>query len=72
MIGLDMTSTLSVKYTMTELATGEKVWQEDIASKYTAKLTSCCIGSIRLNKANEGAVRENIKQLVDKLAEQEW
>jgi len=67
-----MTSKLFVKYTMTELATGENVWQKDINSQYTATFTSCCFGPIRLNKANEGAARENIKELIAELAEQEW
>ena len=70
--GLDMTSSLLVKYTVTDLATGDEVWEDEVFTQFTAKFTSCCYAPIRLNKANEGVVRENFKKLVEQLAAQQW
>jgi len=61
MVGLGMTVRLSADWVLTYTNNGETVWQETIESEYTAKLTEHLIGIERLRKANEGAVRENIR-----------
>ena len=61
MVGLGMTVQLSADWRLTRASDGEIVWQETIDSEYTAKFTEHLIGFERLRKANEGAVRENIR-----------
>lgn len=61
MVGLGMTVQLSADWQLTRASDGEVVWQETIDSEYTAKFTEHIIGFERLRKANEGAVRENIR-----------
>ena len=69
LMGLDMTVTLIVGYTLFD-GTGEtEIWHKDIVSKYTAAFGDALIGSTRLKKANEGSVRNNIKLLIEELAE---
>lgn len=67
-MGLSMTSTLAVIYTLVDSGTGDEVWKKEIYSDCTASFTSSCIGSARLAKANDGAARENIRQLLDELS----
>jgi hypothetical protein len=68
-VGLDMTVTLAVHYTLTETNDSSVVVLErEIESRYTATLGDAFVGAKRVAKANEGAVRENLRQLVDQLA----
>lgn len=66
--GINMTVTLKVVYQIFETATDAKVYDKLIAAKYTATFGSALAGSARLIKANEGAVRENIKSFLSGLA----
>ncbi|HTM82152.1 hypothetical protein [Asticcacaulis sp.] len=66
MMGLDMTVTATVKYTLTNTA-GDVVWTKDIVSPYTAKMSDAFVGVKRLQLANEGAIKANIEQLVTDL-----
>ena len=59
-LGFDMTVTLLTKYYLYDGLLRTQVWSQEIYSKYTASFGSCLVGSIRLNKANEGAIRENL------------
>lgn len=61
MVGLSMNVQLSADWVLTRVSDGEIVWQETIDSEYTAKFTEHIVGFERLRKANEGAVRENIR-----------
>lgn len=70
-IGLNMTVTLLVRYTITRETDGVQIWQKDIISKYTATVGDAFVGATRLNKANEGSVRENIKLLLEDLSKLE-
>ena len=67
-IGLDMTTTLVVKYYLINESTKQEIWSKEIKSVYTAKFTDSLIGATRLNMANEGVVRENIKILLNELS----
>jgi hypothetical protein len=67
MAGFSMTVELLVRYTLKDNA-GTQVWQKDIVSKYTATMGDSLIGPTRLNLANEGAVRENIRLLLEDLS----
>jgi len=67
--GLNMTVSLIVRYTITDGADSTQIWQKDVFSKYTATIgCSTLMGSTRLNKANEGAVRENIRILLEEIS----
>ena len=66
--GLDMTVTTTVEYTLLDNATGAEVLHEAISSSYTAKVSDAFYGVERLKMANEGAVRENIRLLLDRLS----
>ena len=66
--GFDMTVQLGIAYSLFDETTGEIVLEEDIYNNYTEGFFSCCIGAVRLRKAEEGAVRENIGLALDKLS----
>jgi hypothetical protein len=67
-LGIDMTVTASVNYSMVERATGKEVFQKTLATPYTAKFSDAFAGVERLKLANEGAIRTNISQLIDELS----
>ena len=66
-LGVDMAVTTSVKYTLTNVATGEVVFSDTITSPYTAKLSDALVGTKRLQLANEGSARENIGELIRRM-----
>jgi len=70
-MGLNMTATLVVRYTLKNNTDGAKIWQKYIISKFTATVGDAFVGTTRLNKANEGVVRENLKSLIEELAKLE-
>lgn len=55
-IGLDMTSTLFVRYYLIDEATKQEIWSKDIRSVYTAKLGDSLVGATRLNMADRKSV----------------
>ena len=65
--GLDMTVTSTVQYTL--LATGQTkpVMDETVVTPYTANFSDAFLGMERLRLANEGAMRENIGEIVKRL-----
>jgi len=65
--GIDMTVTLLVKYTLSNAEDETQLWEKDILSSYTATLGDAFVGVTRIRKANEGAVRENLKSLLQEL-----
>lgn len=67
--GLNLTVTLKVIYILTNTLTGEKLFDKLIASSYTAGMGEAFVASTRLTKANEGAVRENIKLFIKDLSQ---
>lgn len=66
-MGLDMTVTASVKYIVSERATGKEVLSRTVSIPYTAKLGDSLLGVERLKLANEGAVRVNITEFMNEL-----
>jgi len=62
MAGTDMTVDMKVAWTLTNLATGNEVWDEVIRSSHTATVGDEFVGICRLQLANEGAARENIRR----------
>lgn len=65
---MNMKVDLLVRYTLVKPVDESAIWEKDILSSYTATLGSAFAGGIRLRKANEGAVRENFKILLNDLA----
>lgn len=66
-MGIDMTVTAKVQYTLTDAASGKTVWSKEIVTPYTAKMSDAFMGVKRLQLANEGAIKTNIEQLIAEL-----
>jgi len=66
--GLDMEVTLLVRYVLTDNNEQKEIWAKDIISTYTATMGEAFVGMVRLRKANEGAVRENLLLLLQELS----
>jgi hypothetical protein len=67
LIGIDMTVTATVTYTLVERSTSKTVWQKTLATPYTAKFGDALFAVERLKVANEGAARANISALIGEL-----
>ena len=60
--------TMEAGWTLTNLLTGDIVWQKALRSTYTAASNSDLTFTGRLKKATEGAAKDNIKQGVTEIA----
>jgi hypothetical protein len=67
--GFTITTTLLVRYKLIETHSDEVLWKENIFSHYDAEFSEALVGVTRARKANEGAVRDNLSQLVGKLTD---
>ena len=67
LMGLDMTVTSTVRYSLVEVATKKEVYGKTVTVSSTAKMSDAFVGTERLRLANEGAIRENIKSLMNDL-----
>ena len=67
MIGFDMTVSTRVLYGLSDRTAGRPIWGDQIETRYTAD-RGPLLGPSRTQVANEGAVRENIRQMLDRLA----
>jgi hypothetical protein len=67
-LGINMTVSLRIRYVLTSGIDKAEIWKKDINSTYTATMGDAFVGSTRLKKANEGAVRENIKMLLQEIS----
>lgn len=63
--GFSMTVNMEVSYTLTDTQTSKAIWSKNVASTYTAKAGDAFAGVERLRLANEGAARENIRQMLE-------
>jgi len=66
--GVDMSATLMVHYELFQSGADESIWAENVFSQYEAAFEESYYGVKRAQKANEGAVRDNLKQLTETLA----
>lgn len=66
-LGLDMTVTASVSYTLTEASSGKEIFRTTVSTPYTATFSDAFLGVERLKMANEGAVRANITSIIEQL-----
>lgn len=67
LIGLDFTVISTAHYTLERIGTNEKILDKKIMATYTAKLSKSFYGPDRLRRANEGSIRENIRNFIQKL-----
>ncbi len=67
-IGFSMRANMEVGWTLVKTATNAVIWQESIASDFTATMSDAIVGAQRSRLAVEGAAREIIKQGVAKLS----
>jgi len=68
-MGFDMTVKLTVAYYIYKGSTEEKIYENIITSVFTAGAGEAFAGAKRLNIANEGAVKDNIKQFIYDIAQ---
>lgn len=67
LIGLDLTVHTDVIYRVLETKT-KKIWlDQNVSAAYTATFGDAPIAIVRLRLANEGSVRENIKEFIKRL-----
>ena len=66
--GINMAATLMVHYELYEDGKDNVVWSENIFSQYEALFEESYYGVKRAQLANEGAVKNNFTQLIEKLA----
>ncbi len=66
--GFDMTVSAVVEYKLANISTSEVVFNETLKSRYTATMDDTFYGPERLKIANEGAVKQNIKMLLERLS----
>ena len=67
-IGFDMTVTMEVGYVLTDTRSKKAVWKKSLASTYTATTKDSIVGATRLQMANEGAARLNIRQAITEMS----
>ncbi len=66
-VGLNMTVTSRVRYTLKDAKNGAVILSEEVAAQFTAKPSDSLIGVQRLRLANEGSARKSIAILIQKL-----
>lgn len=68
-IGFDMTVKSKVRYELTSVENQNVVYNEVVDNEYTAEFGDSFLASKRLQLANEGAIRENILNFIEKIIE---
>jgi len=71
LVGFDMTVTVVAAYKLYNAANEKLVWSKQYSSPYTATVSDAFVGFQRLQLANEGSAKANIKMLVDHLLQME-
>ena len=67
MFGFNFTVTSTADYLLRNNETKDVTFNEKIFTPYTASFGDAVYGPNRLKLANEGSIRENIRQFVEKL-----
>lgn len=65
--GFDMDVTSNVKYRLTNADGSKALFETTVKKLFTANFSSTFLGVKRLQLANEGSMRENIKQFIEEL-----
>jgi hypothetical protein len=66
--GLSLTVGVEMGWTLTRTDSGAKIWQEAIKSEHTVGVSEAFVGVTRLKLATEGAIRNNVKEGLVKIA----
>ncbi len=66
-IGASLEVICKANYSLYDTKIGKTVFEKTLRTSYVASFTSSLIGTTRLRLANEGAVKENIKQFLVEL-----
>ncbi|WP_460019406.1 hypothetical protein [Magnetospira thiophila] len=69
LFGLDLTVSSQVKYRVVERDSKKTWFDELVSAAYTATFSDSPLAVQRLRLANEGSIRENIKQFIQRLVE---
>ncbi len=67
MVGLDMSVTITVRYTITPVAGGAPIFDAPVRATGVGRLSQAFAGTERLRIANEAAARENIAEFLRQL-----
>lgn len=67
LIGLNFKVTSHINYQLLDTKNNKIVFEKTLITPYEAKFTQALYGVERLKKANEGAIKENIKALMNSL-----
>lgn len=67
--GFNMTVTSTVRYKLTDVASGAVVLDEVVEVPYTAEMGDAFVGVKRLQLANEGSIKGNIAKLIELMIE---
>jgi len=67
-IGIDIDIRMKTKWELADAKTLVPVWSDTFETTYRAKLSDALIAAERLQKANEGSVRTNIKEGIRRLS----
>ena len=68
LLGLDMTVTTHVRYTLKDTQSGSVVLDKMLVASYTATVGDAFVGAKRLRLANEGSARKNIGLFLEELS----
>jgi len=66
--GFNMTTEMTVLWSLSRVDSRETVWQQLVTSSHTATVGDAFAGVVRLRKSAEGAARENIREALDRIA----
>ena len=67
MFGFSFTVTSTADYLLRNNETKDITFDQKISASYTAIFGDAAYGPTRLKLANEGSIRENIRQFIEKL-----
>ena len=68
MVGFNMTVEAQTEWRLRHVSSGRVVWQENVNRAFTATVGDAFAGIKRLRLANEGAIREDIKAGLERIA----
>jgi hypothetical protein len=71
-MGFDLTVTSTVDYEVREAADGTARFRKTVVAPYTATVSDAFLAVKRLQLANEGSVKENIRRFLDAVTSESW
>jgi hypothetical protein len=67
LVGFDMTVTSTIRYLVTDTTMNRTAFDQVVTVSYTARVGDAFVAIERLRLANEGSIKNNISQFLDKL-----